>query len=91
MALFDLNNTQFQELKSEISALTQAVNDLSTNIGKQQAIQTIAIQSGLTALIAAITGADVNEIQQRINNLAGTVKTTKESLQTAIDKQPKGD
>lgn len=91
MALFQLDDKQFQELKGEIRALTQAVNDLSANVGKWQGSQTTAVQAGLAGLIGAITGADIEEIQQRINNLAGTVKTTKESLQTAIDKQPKGD
>lgn len=91
MALFQLQDAQFQELKSEIHALTQAVNDLSENVGKWQATQTTAIQSGFAGLIAAITGADIAEVQQRINDLAGTVKTTKDTLQAAIDKQPKGD
>lgn len=92
MALFTIDPKQLQELKSELAALTQAVNDLSTNVGKQQAIQTAAIQSGLTALIAAVTGADIEEVQQKIDQHATQVSAAREKLQSSIDRnQPKGE
>ena len=92
MALFELKDSQLQELKSELTALTQAVNDLSENIGKWQGAQTSAMQAGLAGLIAAITGADVNEIQQKIDQHATQVTAAREKLQSSIDRnQPKGE
>lgn len=92
MALFQLDDAQFQELKSEIHALTQAVNDLSANVGKWQGSQTAAIQAGLTGLIAAITGADLGEIQQKIDQHATQVSAAREKLQSSVNRnQPKGE
>lgn len=90
MALFELDDAQFQELKDELNALTQSVNDLSANIGKWQGAQTSAMQAGLAGLIAAITGADVNEIQQRINELTTTLKPEADALEQST-KQPEGE
>lgn len=92
MALFQLDDKQFQELKGEISALTQAINDLSTNVGKWQGSQTTAIQAGLAGLISAITGADVEAIQQQIDQHSTRISAVRETLQSSIDRnQPKGD
>lgn len=94
MALFELKDSQLQELKSELTALTQAVNDLSENIGKWQGAQTSAIQAGLAGLIAAVTGADVNEIQQRIDAATGQLKTSTDDLDAAVkanQPKPKGE
>lgn len=81
MALFELKDSQLQELKSEIAAVAKSVNDLSENVGKWQGAQTVAVQAGLAGLIAAITGADVAEVQQRINTLAAAVKTEADALE----------
>lgn len=90
MARFDLDNQQFQELKAEIGSLTQAVNDLSNNIGKWQGAQTAVIQSGLAGLISAITGADVEAIQQQINQHATRIGAVRETLQSSVNRnQPK--
>lgn len=86
MALFQLQDAQFQELKAEIHALTQAVNDLSTNVGKWQGTQTDAIQAGLASLVSAITGADVEAIQQQIDQHASRISAVRESLQSSIDR-----
>jgi hypothetical protein len=90
MALFQIDNEQFAELKSELAALTQAVNDLSINVGKWQAQQTIAIQSGLTGLIAAVTGADIEEIQQRIDAVTSDLKQSSTNVEDAIKQDQKG-
>ena len=90
MALFTIDPKQFQELKTELSALTQAVNDLSTNVGKWQGSQTAAIQAGLAGLIGAITGADVEAVQQQINEHATRINAAREKLQSSVERnQPK--
>ena len=92
MALFELKEAQFQELKADISALTQAVNDLSTNIGKWQGSQTTAMQAGFAGFISAITGADVEAIQQQIDQHATKISAVKETLQSSLNRnQPKGE
>lgn len=90
MALFELKESQLQELKGELTALTQAVNNLSTNVGKWQGSQTTTIQTGFASLIAALTGADVAEVQQRINTLTETIKTEADALEQST-KQPEGE
>lgn len=85
MALFDLNDKQFQELKTEIRSLTQAVNALSVNVGKWQGTQTTALQAGLAGLIGAITGADVAEIQERINAASNRLDTGTNQLKQSVD------
>lgn len=90
MALFTIDPKQFQELKTELSALTQAVDNLSANIGKGQAIQASAIQSGLAGLIAAVTGADIEQVQQQINEHATRINAAREKLQSSVERnQPK--
>lgn len=79
MALFQIDEQQFEGLKSEIAAL-------SNNLAKWQAAQTAVIQTGFASLIAALTGADINEVQQRINTLAETVKTEADALEQAATK-----
>jgi phage shock protein A len=90
MALFQIDNEQFAELKSELAALTQSINDLSANVGKWQAQQTIAIQSGLAGLIAAVTGADIEEIQQRIDAVTSDLKQSSTNVEDAIKQDQKG-
>lgn len=85
MALFQLDSEQFDRLNASIE-------QLSDNIAKWQAEQTVAIQSGFSALIAALTGADVEEVQQRINQHTSQISAVKETLQSSIDRnQPKGE
>lgn len=90
MALFQLDTEQFEHLDARLTELTQAVNDLSANLGKWQGTQTAAIQTGFASLIAALTGADVAEVQQRINTLAETIKTEADALEQST-KQPEGE
>lgn len=80
MALFEIDREQFEQL-------TTSIAQLSDNIGKWQAQQTAVIQSGLSSLVAAITGVDVAEVQQRINQLAETVKTEADALEQAATKE----
>lgn len=79
MALFQLDSAQFQQL-------TESVDALSDNIAKWQAQQTAAINSGFASLIAALTGADVAEIQQRINSLTEATKTEADALEQTATK-----
>ena len=80
MALFQIDAQQFEGLKTEITSL-------SNNLAKWQAAQTAVIQTGFASLIAALTGADINEVQQRINALAETVKTEADALEQAATKE----
>lgn len=79
MALFQIDDAQLKQL-------LQSINDLSSNLAKWQAQQTTAIQTGFASLIAALTGADVAEVQQRINALAETVKTEADALEQSAAK-----
>lgn len=79
MALFEIDREQFEQLNNSIA-------QLSDNIGKWQAQQTAVIQSGFASLIAALTGADINEVQQRVNALAEAVKTEADALEHAATK-----
>lgn len=79
MALFQIDDAQLKQL-------LQSINDLSSNLAKWQAQQTTAIQTGFASLIAALTGADVAEVQQRINALAETVKTEADALEQSATK-----
>jgi hypothetical protein len=76
MALFEIDPDQFEQLNSSISGL-------STNLAKWQAQQTATIESGFTNLIAALTGADVAEVQERINTLTQAIKPEADALETA--------
>lgn len=84
MALFQLDSAQFEQL-------TAAIDDLSENLAKWQAQQTDTIQSGFASLISALTGADVAEVQQRINATTEQVKSVRDKLQTSVDNQTKGE
>lgn len=74
-------NRLAENLSPDDSNLHAAVAELSTNLGKWQAQQLQAIQAGFTGLIAAITGADVAEVQQRINALQTAIKTEADALE----------
>lgn len=92
MALFLLDEAQFNALRSDLQSLTTAVNSLSDNVGKWQGTQTDAIQAGLASLVSAITGADVEAIQQQIDQHATGIRAVRESLQSSVNRnQPKGD
>lgn len=84
MALFQLDSVQFEQL-------TAAIDDLSENLAKWQAQQTDAIQSGFASLIAALTGVDVAEVQERVNAATEQVKLVRNKLQTSVDNQTKGE
>lgn len=84
MALFQLDSAQFEELK-------KSIDNMSENLAKWQAEQTDAIQSGFVSLIAALSGVDVAEVQQRINATTENVKSVREKLQTSVDNQTKGE
>ncbi len=75
MALFEIDPDQFEQLNSSISGL-------STNLAKWQAQQTATIESGFTNLIAALTGADVAEVQRRIDAHTQAVKTEADALES---------
>ena len=78
MAEFLIDEQQFQQL-------LQGVKDLSDNIGKWQGEQTKIVQAGFTGLIAALTGADVDEIQAKINQLSGDLKSSTDEVESAIN------
>jgi predicted DNA-binding protein len=83
MALtFKLEPEQFSELKQSIDAF-------STNLGKWQAQQIVAIEQGFTDLIETLGGNRSEETQERINQLASTVRTVKERIQSSVDSQMK--
>lgn len=77
MALFEIDGEQFQQL-------TNSISQLSDNIGKWQGEQTAVIRAGLTALVAAITGADVQEVQQRINEFTQRLNASSDRVENAI-------
>lgn len=64
--------------------LIQAINDLSTNIGKQQALTIEAIKSGFAALVS---GATEEQQQALINQIATALNLTADEIQAAL-KQP---
>lgn len=81
MALFEIDGDQFEQL-------TNSIGQLSENLAKWQARQTEVIQLGFSGLIAAVTGADVAEIQLRIDALTQEAKTEADALtQTAQTNQ----
>jgi ABC-type transporter Mla subunit MlaD len=87
MALFEIDPDQFAQLDTRFSELTHAITSLSENVGKWQAQQTVAIQSGLAGLIAAVTGADIEEIQKRINQFADQVNQSSDKVEDATNQQ----
>lgn len=76
MAEFLIDEQQFEQLQ-------QSIQDLSDNIGKWQGKQTEVIQAGLASLVSALTGADVDEVQARINSLTTTLKPEADALEQA--------
>lgn len=85
MALFQIDTEQFEHLDTRLTELSKAVTDLSDNVGKWQAQQTAVVQSGFAELIAAITGADVAEIQERINAASNRLDTGANQLKQSVD------
>ncbi len=81
MALFQIDEHQFNLLETRLEQLNTGITEMSANLAKWQASQTTAIQTGFASLIAALTGADVAEIQQRINALTNEVKTEADALE----------
>lgn len=67
-------------------ALFQFSSAQFEELKKLQAQQTNVIQTGFASLIAALTGADVAEIQQRINTLAEVAKTEADALEQTATK-----
>lgn len=80
MAEFLIDEEQFEKL-------LQSVKDLSDNLAKWQGKQTEVVQAGFTGLIAALTGADVEEVQQRINALTSTLKPEADAFEDAATKE----
>lgn len=81
MALFQLDPKQLERLETQIGSLNTAMIQ-----------QTTAIQSGFASLIAALTGADVTEVQKHIDEHALKISAVRETLQSSIDRnQPKGE
>lgn len=74
----------------QLQLLVNAINNLSDNLAKWQGGQTVAIEQGFTDLVETLGGARSEAVQERINQLANTVKTVKDKLQTSVDSQ-KGD
>lgn len=79
MAEFLIDEQQFAQLQKSMS-------DLSDNLAKWQGKQVEVIQAGFTGLIAALTGADVEEVQQRINALTTTLKPEADAFEQAATK-----
>lgn len=78
MAEFLIDEQQFTQIM-------QSIEGLSNNIGKWQAKQTEVIQTGLTGLIAAVTGADIDEIQAKVNQLTSDLKSSTDEVESAIN------
>lgn len=61
--------------------LIQAIADLSTNIGKQQALTTKAVAEGFAALVGSATE---EQQQALINQLASNLKISTDEVEAAI-------
>lgn len=57
--------------------------ELTASIGKLSQV--------VTDLILVLGGTDSEAVQQRIDQIASTVRATKDKLQTSVDSQTKGD
>jgi len=74
----------------QLDRLITSINNLSDNLAKWQGEEILAIEQGFANLVSTL-GGDVNEeVQQRIDAIANSVKSVKDKLQTSVDSQ-KGD
>jgi outer membrane protein TolC len=84
------DEAQFAQLLNAQQQLAEAVNNLSTNLGKWQGTQTDAINNKLNDLIRVL-GGDTGEDQIIVDKLTGDVKAAKDKLKSSVDSQTKGD
>ena len=70
------------ELGMRLTALNETIVQASENLGKWLAA---------IALAAANPDNNTDEVQRHIDEVASTIRTTREKLQTSIDNQTKGD
>lgn len=75
----------------QLQVLIDSINNLSNNLAKWQAGQTVAIEEGFTDLVNTLGGTRSEDAQARINELTSTVKAVKDKLQTSVNNQNKGD
>ena len=75
----------------QLERLITSIDNLSDNLAKWQGQQTLAIEQGFASLVSTLGGDVSEEVQQRIDEIANTVRTVKEKLQTSVDNQTKGD
>jgi ABC-type transporter Mla subunit MlaD len=72
---------------AQAQELIEAVNNLSTNIGKWQGQQTAVLEAGFKSLIALFGGEDPEQIQARIDEFTASLKSSTDQLSTAIQQQ----
>jgi hypothetical protein len=70
------------EVGMRFTALNESIITMSENLGKWLAA---------IALAAANPNDNTAEVQRHIDEVASTIRTTREKLQTSIDNQTKGD
>jgi len=71
----------------QLDRLISSIDNLSTNLAKWQAGQTVAIEQGFASLVSTLGGDMSEEVQQRIDAIANSVKSVKDKLQTSVDSQ----
>lgn len=71
----------------QLGQLIASIDNLSNNLAKWQGDQSVAIEQGFTDLVETLGGSRSEDVQERINQLANTVKTVKDKLQTSVDSQ----
>ena len=86
-----LETQQALDIISGLRGVCTSINDLSANIAKWQAQQDATIRNGLQSLIAALNEEEDDNTQAQINQSASQIRALREKLQTAINKQPKGE
>lgn len=88
MALtFKLDAAQMEQ----VTKLTIAVNELSTNLAKWQGQQVTVIQQGFADLVAVLGGTDSEAIQERINELTSHINASSDDVEAAINQSTEGD
>lgn len=69
-------------IKLDAAQMAQ-IAELTTAVGK--------LSERVTDLVLVLGGTDSETVQQRINEIADSVKTAKDKLQQSVDSQTKGD
>lgn len=71
----------------QLQAIVGAINNLSENLAKWEGNQNTALELGFSDLIETLGGSRSEDTQNRINEIASTVRTVKERIQTSVNSQ----